>query len=183
MSLFVSTAVCGRLLLLLYVFFLLASKDGTGSHPHLCLIHFATLSSLLWFPLPCPALPFLALPCPALLCSALVPFAPPSPLQTPLQGAIAWIQVTFSSHSQLVNILLFYLAFSLLVIGLFPLGVIDLAAGFLFGAWTGFPVALATKTSGSVLCFILSRHTCRSGNDKIASVRKPKYLWHPFFLA
>ena len=70
--------------------------------------------------------------------------------------------MTFSSHAELINILLFFLAFSLLVIGLFPLGVIDLAAGFLFGVWTGFPVALATKTTGSVLCFVLSRHTCRS---------------------
>lgn len=71
------------------------------------------------------------------------------------------MQVTFSSNAQLVDLLLFYLAFALLVICLFPLGVIDLAAGFLFGAWIGFPVALATKTSGSVLCFVLSRHTCR----------------------
>ncbi|CAN0213989.1 unnamed protein product, partial [Hapterophycus canaliculatus] len=62
---------------------------------------------------------------------------------------------------RVVNVLLFYLAFSILVVSLFPLGVIDLAAGFFFGVWVGFPVALATKTSGSVLCFILSRYTCR----------------------
>ncbi|CAN0416090.1 unnamed protein product [Laminaria digitata] len=57
--------------------------------------------------------------------------------------------------------MLFYLVFSALVVVMFPLGVIDLAAGFLFGVWLGFPVALATKTSGSVLCFLLSRYTCR----------------------
>ncbi|CAM9113172.1 unnamed protein product [Ectocarpus sp. 6 AP-2014] len=77
-----------------------------------------------------------------------------------LHVVIPSIQEAFSSHGYLVNILLFYLVFSVLVVGLFPLGVIDLAAGFLFGVWVGFPVALATKTSGSVLCFILSRCTC-----------------------
>ncbi|CAB1098983.1 unnamed protein product [Ectocarpus sp. CCAP 1310/34] len=77
-----------------------------------------------------------------------------------LHGVIPSIREAFSSHGYLVNILLFYLVFSFLVVGLFPLGVIDLAAGFLFGVWVGFPVALATKTSGSVLCFILSRCTC-----------------------
>lgn len=108
----------------------------------------------------------LALPCPARSCLLSRPPLVSTPPPPPLQGAIPWIQVTFSSHAQLINVLLFYLAFSLLVVGLFPLGVIDLAAGFLFGAWAGFPVALATKTSGSVLCFILSRHTCRSEKQR-----------------
>lgn len=101
-----------------------------------------------------------------------------------LQGVIPWMQVTFSSHAQLINIVLFFLAFSLLVIGLFPLGVIDLAAGFLFGVLTGFPVALATKTSGSVLCFILSRYTCRSEDEKywLACVHLCTYVRRRTFL-
>lgn len=68
----------------------------------------------------------------------------------------------FSSHASIFDLMLFYGIFSALVVVLFPLGVIDLAAGFLFGLWVGYPVALATKTSGSVLCFLISRHTCRS---------------------
>lgn len=88
----------------------------------------------------------------------------------------------------MVNASLFYLAFSVLVIALFPLGVIDLAAGFLFGVWAGFPLALATKTSGSVLCFVLSRRTCRSAQarfdcwcgQRVRTVRNP--CLHVFLL-
>ncbi|CAM9142702.1 unnamed protein product [Scytosiphon promiscuus] len=91
-----------------------------------------------------------------------------------LHRCIPWLQVAFSSHVRVVNVLLFYLAFSVLVMALFPLGVIDLAAGFFFGVWVGFPVALTTKTSGSVLCFILSRYTC---SDYLRRTMVEHYDW------
>lgn len=77
------------------------------------------------------------------------------------QKAIPSVLAVFACQSHVANLSMFYVVFSSLVVLLFPLAVIDLLAGFLFHMSPGFPLALATKTSGSVLCFLLSRHTCR----------------------
>lgn len=67
----------------------------------------------------------------------------------------------FASSFYVLNVAVFCLLFSTLVVILFPLGLIDLLGGYLFGIYVGLPLALATKTSGSTLCFLLSRRTCR----------------------
>lgn len=88
------------------------------------------------------------------------PPARPPATTLPQQSALPSVQVMFASQPYVVNLMLFYFCFGPLVTLMFPLAVIDLAGGFLFGVWVGFPLALLTKTCGSVLCFLLSRNTC-----------------------
>lgn len=68
---------------------------------------------------------------------------------------------SFDSRSEAVNVILFYVLFSCLIVAMFPAGLVDLIAGFLFGVDIGLPTAIASKVSGSVLCFYISRHMCR----------------------
>ncbi|CAM9186846.1 unnamed protein product [Ascophyllum nodosum] len=84
------------------------------------------------------------------------------------------IQDFFDTHASAVNITVFCAVLSVLVVVLFPLGAIDLAAGYLFGLGAGFPISMATKTFGSVLCFLLSRHTC---SDYVRRKLIERYDW------
>ncbi|CAM9724290.1 unnamed protein product [Discosporangium mesarthrocarpum] len=72
------------------------------------------------------------------------------------------VQTILQAQPMGMRILYFLGGMGPLVVALFPLGGIDVAAGLLFHTWPGWPVALVTKTFGCVLCFLLSRHTCRS---------------------
>ncbi|CAM9609635.1 unnamed protein product [Choristocarpus tenellus] len=79
-----------------------------------------------------------------------------------LKLALPGVETFFQSQQMAYRVLCFYGGFCSLTVFLFPLAAIDVVAGLLFGLWMGWPLALTTKTSGSVLCFLLSRHTCRN---------------------